>query len=135
MSALEVGFLLRGHLYGNNSIVNVTDIGEGSQSLFCVTNNEKCCRKIDNEIKAQGNWYFPNNGSPVDVRINNENGFYKNRGPGVVRLHRTNDTSSPTGLFNCTLPDEDDKNQIIYIGIYSLENGKQSTFMDFDALL
>ena len=59
---------------------------------------------------ATGEWYFPDNGSTVE--INGGGGsFYRDRGPGVVRLHRRHDTMMPTGQFCCELPDSNETTQ------------------------
>ena len=125
----EVGIFLRGYLYGNNSIVNVTEIGEGSKSLLCITNNTNCCQRMSMLVGAQGNWFFPGSNSavpPADSR--GQSGFYKNRGLSKVRLHRRDGItmSSPNGLFKCTIPDSNNQTLKIFIGVYTMGNGEIS---------
>ena len=123
-SCIEVGILLRGHLHGNNSIVNVNDIGEGSKSLLCITNKINCCHRMGT-LDVQGNWYFPGNDSAVpSAGTDGQSGFYRNRDLSKVRLHRREGITSPTGLFRCTIPNSSDEDQTILIGIYSTGNGK-----------
>ena len=72
---IDVYFQLNGVNYSNNSIVNITDIGEGdSDSLLCFTNNTNCC-----ESPRGGEWYFPNNMSMVRTKGEDES-FYRDRG-------------------------------------------------------
>ena len=119
---VEVGILLSGYLYGNNSIITLHDIGEESKSLFCITNNTKCCKKDGTFIKdALGNWYFPDESA---IPTGNTNNFYKNRGPSVVRLHRRQNASGPNGIYHCTIPDNNEISQSIFVGIYPMGDGK-----------
>ena len=124
----EVGILLRGHLHGNNSVVTLTDIGEGSKSLLCITNKTKCCLHMDqHQLGPQGNWYYPGSDTAVLSYSNRgQSGFYRNRYLSKVRLHRISETTSPTGLFRCTIPDSSDQSLTIFIGVYSMENGEIS---------
>ena len=86
----------------------ITDIGmDDDKSLLYFTNNDDCCRRLDDTINgmAAGEWYFPNNGPAVGIE--GEGGdldFYQNRGHCVVRLHRRNNAMSPTGAFCCEIP-------------------------------
>ena len=78
--------------------MNITDIGEGdSDSLICVTNNTDCCKD------HMGEWYFPN-GSAVKIEGAGE-AFYRNRGQGVVHLHRRHNAMMPIGPFCCVVPE------------------------------
>ena len=115
----DVYFQLNGVNYSNNSIVNITDIGEGvSDSLLCFTNNTNCC-----ESPRRGEWYFPNMSI---VRIKGEDGsFYRDRGPSVVRLHRRHNATMPTGPFCCEIPDANNVTHRIYI---TVDTSTTSTF-------
>ena len=120
----EVGILLRGNLHGNNSVVTLTDIGEGSKSLLCITNKINCCQRMGT-LEVQGNWYYPGNETTVPSNgTRGQSGFYRNRDLSRIRLHRRDEIISPTGLFRCTIPDSSDQDQTIFIGIYSTGNGK-----------
>ena len=128
MTSIGIGFLLRGRLYGNNSIVTISDIGVDSRSLLCLTNNIECCRQSDGffGVGNLGEWYFPNNGSAV--RVNGAGGnMYKNRGPSVVRLHRRNSAMMPTGVFHCEIPDANGIFKNVYIGVYLQGGGEFRT--------
>ena len=95
--------------------------------MFCVTNNTKCCRKkyTDPDVNALGNWYFPDES---DVRFENSNDIYKNRGLSVVRLYRKQNISDPSGIYRCIIPDSNDTDQNIYVGVYPLEQGENEMF-------
>ena len=127
---IGIGFLLRGHLHGNNSIVNINDIGESSRALLCLTNNIMCCRPshaLYRDLVFTWHWYFPN-GSAIQFGSPQFNfyDFYRNRGFSVVRLHRRNYVTmpAPTGMFRCVIPDANGTNQNVYVGIYTEGNGE-----------
>ena len=107
-----VYFQLSGVNYNNNSIVSITDIGEGnSDSLLCFTNNINCCESL-----RRGEWYFPNNMS--EVRTEGEGySFYRDRGQSVVRLHRRHNATIPTGPFCCEIPDANYATQRVCITV------------------
>ena len=93
-------------LYPNNSVVSLTDIGQGYNALHCLTNLTTCCRGADGG--PAGEWFLPGQTSPV-VGANAHNAgresFTRSRGPSAVLLnHRTN-AMGPTGLYTCQVPD------------------------------
>ena len=73
-----LGFLLDGQLYGNNSVVTVTDIGRTffMSALFCLTPSLECCRDSEtpNATSVTRDWYLPD-GRPVAF---NNSPFIKN---------------------------------------------------------
>ena len=82
---LHVGvvLVLGCHSYHNNSIVTLADIASNTTALVCYTDKVDCCRR-----EKTGEWYYPNGSQ---VRINSTgDGFYRDRGPSAVRLHRRN---------------------------------------------
>ena len=107
---LELGLFLDGNLLPNNSIVLLSDIGEGSEALFCLTPSTDCC-------SSRGAWRQPN-GSEVsgDTTLD----FYSSRGNSIL-LNRRNSATGPTGIFRCLGPLSsipDSLVQTLYAGIY-----------------
>ena len=118
---LVIGFALQlsGQRYGNNSLVTLTDIGEGdAAALVCLTDREICCRASDGGL--HGDWYFPDSGLIPDGFGNAT--IYRNRGARRVRLNRRNNAQSPTGVYRCEIPDASGTTQSIYVGLF-LESG------------
>ena len=111
---------LGGQLYHNGDSILIDEIGEGDDgALLCVTDLIQCCHVIDTVApcgsRALGEWFFPN-GSPVRFPGSGDD-IYRNRGPGIVRLNRRNNTTSPTGQFCCVLPDATLTNMITCVNI------------------
>ena len=103
-NSAELGFFLNGTILSNNSIVLLSDIGEGSNALFCLTNSIQCCM-----TEQQGQWIFPN-GSNVHSSFNQTRGF------SSLLLNRRRNAMGPTGIFKCVIPDQTDMN--LYVGVY-----------------
>ena len=113
-------------MYGNNSIVSLTEIGEGSKALLCITSETGCCRDTGNIPLSMREWYFPN-GSSVKKGFDGHS-FYRDRDPSIVRLNRRHNATSPNGIFQCIIPSSIiELNMImtntIHIGIYDIGQG------------
>ena len=114
----EVKIILGGHVHGNNTVINITDIDQHDEALLCYTNAYNCCRNVGQGVRE---WYFP---SKVAVGIYADgNDFYRDRAQSVVRLNRRTNSTSPSGVFRCAIPDANGTTQNIYVGIYSQGKG------------
>ena len=114
-----VWFSLKDTVYQNNSLVNLEDIGEGDDAMFCLTDQPACCRPPHGG-NAIGNWFFPN-GSRVPSS-GSQWDFHRTRGRMVVLLHRRR--GGEAGVHSCVVPDELNITQSIYIGIYITDTGE-----------
>ena len=87
----------------NNSVVVITDIGDGRSGgspLICATTFTPCCSTAANR---HGDWYYPS-GDRVPNSATGQD-FYRSRGDdGTVRLSRRNNATYPLGVFSCELP-------------------------------
>lgn len=93
--------VLKNAFYSNNSYVLNSDIGEGDDgALLCFTDYSPCCDSASGS--ALGEWFFPNESHVPAVGITSD--FYRDRGSGMVRLHRRNNAVFPTGRFCCEVP-------------------------------
>ena len=93
----------------------LSDIGEGSNALFCLTDRTQCC--TTEAGYARGSWRFPNDSfvtrDDADLR------FYATRGYSSIRLNRKSDAVKPTGIYICRLPDKaTGSGNNLYIGVY-----------------
>ena len=121
-NAAGLGFNLKGELYSNNSIVTITDIGSGTNALYCFTNRSGCCRFEDGGIN--GEWFLPNrNQVDGNGRLSTLD-FSRNRGPSAVLLNRRNNAMGPIGLYRCEVLDVRDIVQSIYVGLYISNRGQ-----------
>ena len=111
----ELGFFLRGTLYPDNSIVLLSDIGEGSIALYCLTDREECCSDEAGDGR-RGLWRFPSGGG-----VGGDSGavIYSRRRFSSISLNIRGGTT--TGLYTCLIPDTGDVTRTLSINI---ENSK-----------
>ena len=93
-----------------------SDIGEGSNALFCLTNRTQCCTTEAGD--ARGSWRFPN-----DSRVTLDDAdlsFYSIRGYSSIHLNRRSDAVAPAGIYIGRLPDEaTGSGKNMFIGVYA----------------
>ena len=102
--------------------MSLEDIGEGDGALLCITNLTACCRPpyTDGEMRSVvGNWFFPN-GTKVPSS-GSQSDFHRTRGQMVVQMHHRR--GGEDGIYRCEIPDAENVNQTIYIGVYSASTG------------
>ena len=113
--------MLRGELLPNNSAVALEDIGIDENALLCLANHE--LRLHGSRV---GHWYFPNQ-TQVDYRFYYyffENGMYRNRGDGIVLLHRV--SGGAEGIYRCEIPNSNWELQSLFVRVYSLHRGTKT---------
>ena len=112
-----------GQLIPNNSVLSLNSFCNGT-SLFCVTNRPFCC-----DTNRLGSWYPPDYPDPVDNVSNTSSALDQAWGDDQsVRLFGVDSVES--GLYRCEVPDRDNVTQILYVGIYSNEEGNQRSYLD-----
>ena len=102
--------------------MNITDIGSGTNALYCFTNRSDCCRGSDGG--ANGGWFFPDRSELQGSGITSLVDFSRSRGPSAVLLNRRNNATGPTGLYSCQVLDARNANQSIYVGLYNSNEGQ-----------
>ena len=130
----DVQLFFRGSPIANNSIVQITDIGDDINSrILCITSNPDCCAMSDNRM---GLWYFPS-GREVSSRNSGEDIYRIRSGAGsmlstrlaTIMLGRRDERSNargPTGLYRCVIPDRHGINQTLIVGVYSSNENSES---------
>ena len=117
-SGLSIEFM--GVTYAaNNTAINITDVGEAdSEAVLCRTNLIDCCTITQTGGETGlGQWIYPN-----DTEVGKRNSRYdifRSRGDMVVRLHRMDNVTSPTGQYCCevsTMDNNLDANICIMLG-------------------
>ena len=96
-------------------MVLLSDIGEGSGALFCLTDRTKCCSTTAGG-ERNGTWRFPN-GSEVLIG----GAIYRSRTYSSVIFNRRNNSVETTGIYTCVIPDEGSTSRTLYIGVYILQ--------------
>ena len=108
MNFSGLGFFLNGTLLSNNSIALLSDIGEGTRALYCLTTRTRCC---STEAGGQhGRWILPDGSNSDDLHFV--------RGYSSLLLNRRSSAVGPTGVYRCELPDARNVLRNLYIGIY-----------------
>jgi hypothetical protein len=115
----EVGFFLNGALLSNNSVVLLSDIGEGSSALYCLTERTLCCG-ANTGGADRGIWRFPNGTS---VQENSAADIYWSRGFSFILLNRRSGAVGPTGVYTCLIPDAQDILRTLLIAVYDAVSG------------
>ena len=120
---------LKGVVYANNSVIQITEIGETNpdsdlnDGLQCITDRMPCCRITF----RTGEWYMytPERTMVPGPYYASGVSFYRNRGyeDGTVNLNRNSSVMMPlTGLFCCEVPNAAGDVQPLCVNI-----GKQSS--------
>ena len=101
-------------VYANNSVIDINLVGEGFEgaqitdggALECHTDDNTCCRGIDNpDGPGKGEWYYPD--GTVVPPPGGGTGFYRTRDRMVIRLNRIGGDGSTVGtpgLYKCVIP-------------------------------
>ena len=113
----------RGQTLDNHSYVDISLVGSdpiGSDSVQCITDLTTCCTM--SQGFHRGDWYFPN-GNRLGFGYYND--FYENRGAQRVALHRSNNPTSPVGIYRCDIAtvavhsDATSVRATVYVGLYT----------------
>jgi hypothetical protein len=103
-------------------MVSLSDIGEGSGALYCLTNRELCCSSEAGQ--SRGAWRFPNN---LGVGEDTTADIYFTRGFSSLLLNRRSSAVGPTGVYTCAIPDASDSqhtSKTLMIGLYGGNGGE-----------
>ena len=116
-----LSFFLNGRLLPNNSVVLLSDIGEGSNALYCLTDRTQCCSRSAGA--SRGLWRSPDG----DVQQNTNHDIYTSKGFSSLILNRRSSTVGPTGVYTCIIPSASDRardSSTLRLEIYSSNEGK-----------
>jgi len=103
----------------NHSYVDLTLVGNGSDSVQCHTDLVTCCSRIQGTDR--GDWYFPN-GERLKFSMDPGN-IYESREAQGVDLRRKNNGDT-SGIYRCTIDvvhsENDSKTrETVYAGLYT----------------
>ena len=93
----------------------LSDIGEGSEALFCLTPSPECCTNPN-----RGQWRSPSDSAfPTSTSSN----IYFSRGNSFLSLNRMSDVTEPTGIFLCRIPRiSGGPTENVHVGVYQNED-------------
>ena len=105
----------------NNSYIDADLVGMDKEDMIeCSTDLRTCCSS--RQGLDRGDWYFPNG-----TRVPLVGDVYETRAQQRVTLYR--DGSSPSGIYHCSIPVNDNDNRVrYYIGLYEF-GGEISSYL------
>ena len=121
-----------GQILANHSYVDLSLVGDvlsaSNYSVQCHTDLGTCCNRT--ESFHRGDWYFPNG---TRLPFSGGGDTYESHGYQSVDLHRTNNATSPAGIYRCDIATEavhDNTSALVrdtpvYVGLYNASEGKQ----------
>ena len=123
-SSTDVYLSLNGEVIPNHGYVEISDIGSSdTTALLCHTNRPP----PPGSAHSEGDWFAPD-GDRVDGT--DVPGFGRNRGPMVVRLRgRTSIPAPAEGIYWCTIFDDSETSQTVYVGLYNTGGGMKKNLL------
>ena len=108
---------LNGNIIPNHGYVMISDIGSTvNTALLCHTNR----RTTIGNSHSGGDWFAPDRTRVGGIGTNYVLGFWRNRGPTIVRLFRSTASDPPAeGMFSCVIEDDTLTKQTVYVGLYN----------------
>ena len=109
----DLGFLLNGRQYSNNSVITVNDNIGTEKVLYCLSPS--------NASTVNTKWYLPDGkalssiNSSLHISIQSSN---------AITLNGKDSVNAPNGILRCETLDASGTRQSIYIGIYNQTHGQ-----------
>ena len=118
----------RGQTLANHSYVDLSLVGtSGSDSVQCITDLTICCSGAQGSHR--GDWFFP-----AGTRLPFYGHIYESRGHRRVDLRRSNNPTSPVGIYSCDIPTiavhhstDNSVRATVYVGLYTASGGNTAT--------
>ena len=85
----------------------ISSIGDTNDvALVCHTDLTSCCRTSDTGTGVPtGEWMFPDGTNVASsIMAAPTDNYFRTRNEQLIRLHRRNNATSPTGLYCCVIP-------------------------------
>ena len=105
-----------GEILANNSYVNISLAGSGSESVQCHTDLSTCCSGAQGSHR--GDWYFP---SGERLPFRGDGDIYEIRTSQKVEFHH-NTNNTPIGIYRCDIEtvavhSNDNMRETVYVGL------------------
>ena len=115
-----------GQTLANHSLVDISQVGTGNNSVQCHTDLNTCCS--GQQGSHRGDWYFPN-GDRLPLPDGSD--IVVSRLSQRVDLRRNHGTE-PTGIYRCDIETDavhdNDMRETVYVGLYTSDEGIISNF-------
>ena len=120
----DVYLSLNGDIIPNDGYVVISDISyTDDTALLCFTNHPP----PPGSHHSGGDWFASNGARVGSIGSTDVPGFWRNRGPRVVRLLKNTGTP-PQGIYRCSIMHTDGNDRNVYVGLY---NEGQGNFFSF----
>ena len=96
------------------------EIGQGSGSLFCLTNKTNCC---DAHL---GSWILPN-GNKAATPDESDSSVNQHYGIQSVQLERQREPIE--GIYLCNISDADSEVKQLYVGVYASQQNSRLRYL------
>ena len=110
----------------NNSYVDISQVGIGSDAVYCHTDLPRCCSAAQGSHR--GDWYFPDGDRLVIAGGGDD--IFEARTAQRVDLRRNSGTE-PTGIYRCDIPTvavhhptDISVRASVYVGLYTSTGGE-----------
>ena len=113
-----------GEILPNHAYVNLSLVGNGSDSVQCHTDLSTCCTGVQGIHR--GDWFTPGSEMRVPFLSESSSDIYEVRGQQRVNLRRRNNADMPSGIYHCLIPTNAVHDGIditvresVYVGLYA----------------
>ena len=117
-----------GQTLANHSYVDISQVGTGSDAVYCHTDLSTCCSGA--QALHRGDWYFPN-GDRLPIPSGTAGHIFESRIDQRVDIRRINNANEPTGIYRCDIATEgvhhatdNSVRASVYVGLYRSTAGK-----------
>ena len=113
-----------GQALANHSYVDISQVGTGSDAVYCHTDLDTCCTATQGPHR--GDWYFPD-----EIRLSipgpGVGNIFEARTAQRVDIRRINNANEPTGIYHCDIPTravhDNGMRETVYVGLYTSDGG------------
>ena len=117
-----------GETLADHSYVDISQVGTGSDSVYCHTDLSTCC--VAAQGWHRGDWYFPD-GDRLPIPGGHAGNIFEARAAQRVDIRRTNNANEPTGIYRCDIPTlsvhhptDNSLRASVYVGLYPSDGGE-----------
>ena len=119
----------KGETLPNHAYVDLSLVGNGSDSVQCHTDLVTCCsvKQDMNGSHHRGDWTPPDSDSRLPFYSEANSDIYESRDDKRVEIHRENNAVVPSGIYRCDIPTnavhhltDNSLRESIHVGLYAI---------------